>query len=632
MLRNSLKQMLRTPLRTLSFLILIGISGLLLSLGVNLFYISVQTEKQTKGSFTTIGMVKQKPSGTAMKKYWNPVTQDYEARSEKQYGTPVSDSALDIDGLPYIHKPKQQPFYAAYTGSYVVRNTHSEVDESWWGIGASSVIAEMEPFEDCVPDHPVKLHFKKSLYGNITDRMLSWIWFWDYENPSPEPLKAGKTYIMALYMDSSLEYRGILDKEKYKDVSIVWTPWLTNQGSQYQKDGTQIKDEKHKGHFFDEVTDGFYETSEGKRWLNIVKGFEITNYSIPVTPTEATKLLMYFYNGNAGITEGRDITEEEYDSGAKVCLIDNKFAANNQLKPGDKLRLPLYYADYSAPACYYYPYWGEQTISEKIIDADGNLYEVFEENEYEIAGIYQVTGGMQELTGFEAPQNGVVVPAASIENSDADNILNYAPMKDSNTIFQIENGAIDDFWKIWEKNSVDGLEITFQDNGYSELERSFENTRKMSVVLLGAGIGTAFLILIFFCHMFITKQKMRTALERSLGVPRGKCLVSLSGGILLIVLIGVIIGSTAGAMFTDKTSDMLNSKSGYSSAFSANRTAAEEAVLPENILKENHTGILLSLFSGTLIFTAAFATAFIMAESSLKKEPLKLLSGIKQEH
>lgn len=623
--------MIRSPLKTTAFLILIVISGLLLSLGINLFYISARTEEETKGAFTTIGMVKQKPSGAAMEKYWNPATQDYEAHSVEQYDTPISDSALDIDGLPYIHKPEQQPFYAAYTQDYVVRNTHSEVDESWWGIGAQSVIAEMEPFEDCVPDHPVKLHFKKSLYGNITNRMLSWIWFWDYENPSPKPLKAGKTYIMALYMDSSLEYRGILDKKKYKDVSAVWTPWLTNQGSQYKKDGTQIKDEKHKGHFFDEVTDGFYKTSEGKRWLNIVKGFDITNYSIPVTPTNATKLLMYFYNGNAGISEGRDITKDEYASGAKVCLVDSKFAANNRLKPGDKLRLPLYYADYSAPACHYYPYWAEQTLSEKMIDADGNLYSVFEDNEYEIAGIYQVTGGMQDYTGFEAPKNGVVIPAASVEHNNENNILNYMPMKDSNTIFQIENGSIDDFWEIWDKKGIDGLEITFQDNGYSELERSFENTRKMSVVLLSAGIGTTFLILIFFCHMFITKQKVRTALERSLGVPKRKCLLSLSGGVLLIVLIGAIIGSTAGAMFTGKTADMLNSKSGYSSAFSANRAATEEDLLPKDFLKEGRMDVILPFFSGILIFTAAFATAFIMAESNLRKEPLSLLSGINQE-
>lgn len=629
MLKNSIKQMLRTPFRTAAFLVLIGISGLLLSLGCNLFYISARTQEAAKGAFATIGTVRQKPSGAAREKYWNPETNDYEARSVDQYGAAIPDFALDIEGLPYIHKPKHRPFYAAYTGDYVVRNTHSEVDESWWGIGSDSIIAEMEPFEDCVPNRPVKLHFKKSLYGNITDRMLSWIWFWDYQNPNPEPLKAGQTYIMALYMDTYLGYSGMLDK--YEEVSAVWTPWLSNQGSQYRKDGTKLMDENHKDRFFDEVTEGFYETSEGKRWLNIVEGFDITNYSIPVTPTDSTKLLMYFYNGNAGISEGRDITEEEYASGAKVCLVDSKFAANNQLKPGDTLKLPLYYADYSSPACYYYPYWAEQTVTEKMINADGQLYEVFEENEYEIAGIYQVTGGMQDYTGYEAPQNGVIIPAASVKASDEDNILNFSPMKPSNTIFQIKNGTIDDFLAFWEEKGIDGLELTFEDNGYSQLEHCFENTRKMSVILLGAGAGTTLLILVFFCHMFITKQKVRTALERSLGVPKGKCLVSLCGGVLLIVLIGVMIGSIMGAAFTEKAADMSGSKDTYSSAFSANQASAKEPVLPEDFLNENHMDVILPCLSGALNLTAAMLVALIMAAGSLKKEPLELLSGTAQE-
>ena len=68
---------------------------------------------------------------------------------------------------------------------------------------------------------------------------------------------------------------------------------------------------------------------------------------------------------------------------------------------------------------------------------------------------------MQDLTGYEAPQNGVIIPAASVENSDEDNILNFSPMKPSNTIFQIKNGTIDDFLAIWEEKGIDGLELAF---------------------------------------------------------------------------------------------------------------------------------------------------------------------------
>ena len=82
--------------------------------------------------------------------------------------------------------------------------------------------------------------------------------------------------------------------------------------------------------WYDEVTDGFYETERGKRWLALSSYQDYSMRTIPVQPVDGTELLMHFYNGEAQITEGRDITEKEYAEGAKVCLIPEK--------PGDAAR------------------------------------------------------------------------------------------------------------------------------------------------------------------------------------------------------------------------------------------------------------------------------------------------------
>lgn len=631
MMKNSIRQLCRTPVKLILFLVLMMISSLLVTLGANLFYVSEETQKAAEGAFTTIGTVEQKVSSTSMEKYWDLYRQDYTFFSRKMYDAPIPASVLDLDGIPYIHKPKQLPFYGAYKEGYVVRNTHSEVDESWLGIGGDSVIVEVSPFEDCVPDHPVKLHFNKTLYGKITERMLNQVWYWDYTNPDPEPLYAGKTYIIGIYNNITLEYQGLIDKEKYPNVSAVWTPWIDIMGSQYTKDGIKIDDSEHKDVYCSEVTEGFYETREGKRWLNLIEGFKIADYSIPVIPANATNLLMYFYNQDAGIVSGRDITEEEYASGEKMCLVQEEFASNNELEIGDKLQLPLYYADYSDSASFSFPIWSMQTVASKLINAAGELYTPFSDEEYEVVGIYKVYGGTDTYTGFEAAKNGVIIPAASVQDSDENNIIGYAPMKAANTVFQLENGKVDAFWDVWNEENNDDLQITFYDKGYAALEQSFRNTRKMSVILLGAGIGTTALILLFFCHMFITKQKLRTAVERSLGMTKKQCRKSLTGGMVLIAAIGCIAGGGMGALLTGTAAKSLEKTTEYSSMYSAGKAIIEKITESPDVLSSSLVRFIIPLIAAVAVFSTAYVIARIMINGNLKEEPMKLLARMKNE-
>ena len=97
---------------------------------------------------------------------------------------------------------------------------------------------------------------------------------------------------------------------------------------------------------------------------------------------------MHFYNNEAKITEGWDITEKEYKEGAKVCLVPENLAMRLGKELGDTLTLPLYYADYSRSV-------GEASMLgaggcqlSNILNAEGELYEVFDEQEYKIVGIY----------------------------------------------------------------------------------------------------------------------------------------------------------------------------------------------------------------------------------------------------
>lgn len=60
-MKNSLKQMLRTPVKTAFFLILICFAALLMTLGSGIWIKGTKTMAKYEDSFITIGTVRQKP-------------------------------------------------------------------------------------------------------------------------------------------------------------------------------------------------------------------------------------------------------------------------------------------------------------------------------------------------------------------------------------------------------------------------------------------------------------------------------------------------------------------------------------------------------------------------------------------
>ena len=109
--------------------------------------------------------------------------------------------------------------------------------------------------------------------------------------------------------------------------STIYTPAGAIGSYQYSKEGELLPDEA-RHILYEEVTEGFYETEHGKRWLNLAKGYDRPFATVPVTATNSTKLIIPFYNGTTYVNQGEDISKEEYANGDKVCLISSDFGAN----------------------------------------------------------------------------------------------------------------------------------------------------------------------------------------------------------------------------------------------------------------------------------------------------------------
>lgn len=581
-IRNSLLTLLRTPVKTILFFLLLTFTVALVCAGGNLRRLCAANMERFETIFTTIGTVEQRPEKTIEVGEWKADKKDYRYRSRPVYGETVPLSVLDFEGANYISEPEHRAYYASVAGDYKIKE---DIEGMWF-----SMIVEASPVEDCVPSDRVLMEMKKMVYAYYPVSMPTF-YFCDHFEAHPQKLYADKTYIMALTYRPAHQ-RTTAGETEYVPSSGPYSTQTDREGNRLPSDMTGLAVE--------EVTPGFYETKRGKEWLALCEELRLSYEFLPVTATQDLNLIMAFYAKEAHVTEGEVFSEEDYRQGNRVCLVSDGFARRNHIKVGDRLHLALRFADYSTSA---YRGWGEQGLT-----AEGGNYEVFEESDYTIKGIYTALSGARG-DGYLLERNEVFIPTASIQNSDENNIAAFGPMKGYNTSFRIPNGreSIENYKALWEAQNVPYVNISFYDGGFCQLEEGLENMERMSVILLIAGIVSAVSIVIFFCHLFIAKQKKRTAIERSLGLKKRQCVTSLLVGILVISLCGCTAGAFFGQLFAKRAAGEMLKTQEFDRRFSNSGMQAQENVQQITYLLDMDTRV--SAAAGSLVFVFTFAVA-----------------------
>lgn len=628
---NSIRQMLRTPVRTMLFTLLLTFAALLMTLGAGLFVKNERAAAEYEQKFITIGTVSQKPESFVQISEWDAEKKNYQILRKTQYTSYNTPEDLLFPEAQYLAGPEQRAYYASWVPDYVTINEEGSTYDS-------GIVAEFSPTQDCLPGEAVKIEITKVIGGD-PKMEGSVIFLCDHYNPEPEMLSQDKTY--TAYIGTAGFAHGEMYEKAAKESSMLaagtleYVPFPISSRI-YRPDGSRIEDVFGDDSPIFEVTEDFYETAEGNRLLNLAKAMGYFNHTQPVTGTNKTCLLMPFYYGTSYICEGRDISEEEYDQGSKVCLAPRRFTENNQLALGDKITTRFFYTNTRTSAGQDFLLYGGGAIWQ-IIDENGNRFEPFEISEYTVVGIYDTAGGGTDMS-FSPGADELIVPMKSIVSGKEKNLIWCGPMADNTTSFQIPNGTIEEFQKQLARYGLSELEITFYDMGYTQLMAGMENMRNMAVFFLSTGIVLTGLLLFFFSHLFITKQAERTAVERSLGMSRAQCRWSILSGLMLLMLIGSIMGSTCGAFLSQKISSKQTGKVYYDSTYSLGVVNAGETLSTqagssntENLIVADFgTGGIAVVCAVGIILSGAGISLFKM-NKSLEREPMELLSKMQRE-
>lgn len=373
-------------------------------------------------------------------------------------------------------------------------------------------------------------------------------------------------------------------------------------------------------------------------------------------PVTGLQMIPIFQENSAYLSDGREITQEEYDNGALVCLVPEDTLQKNGWKIGDKLSLPLLCSLYGPNAkMISIPRAGDVEAYSNVrypfspIKADGSKYEPFWTAEYEIVGTYGLVQSEMLYTDGEIYPDTILIPKNSVQASDVDNIACYNHLDGKTATFQIENGTIDEFDAALRAAvpETENLVITYNDNGYTEIMESLQSTRSSALLLFAVGLLAAVAILLLLLYFFVVKEKKRTAIERSLGMTSRQCRTSLLAGILALTVLASGLGTAGAAVGLE----LFHKQEQTTAETVSEESTAEESTTEEKVslsedeynpkyslwAKADSTRQQLEVTAQTPAFVfmlvplalvlLVFAFSLLLVNRNLKIEPIYLLSG-----
>ena len=240
-------------------------------------------------------------------------------------------------------------------------------------------------------------------------------------------------------------------------------------------------------------------------WQKAMESVRVNSHSVPVLAVNHLEALADFAAGTTMVTQGRSISQAEYDSGAAVCLVSESLARENGLNVGDVLPLSLYEYDQDLR----YSYIHEYNPRPSCYLPDQGFRQ---ETEYTIIGLYRQSNEWVTTPTSFTP-NSVFVPEKSVTCQTVTG--NYGVW--SSLILQ--NGTIDQMEARLAENELGGA-VTYYDQGYSDIVESLDGYTRVSRTVLLVGLALWAVVLAAYC-VLLPMQESKTALRMwTLGAKR----------------------------------------------------------------------------------------------------------------
>jgi hypothetical protein len=668
-LKICLKKLFRTPAKTFLFLLLLTLTGTLLSLGVSLLISAKNADKNIKESFTTIAI----PDFDRIK----TDAIDTNKKIFKMSKEEIIDSVESINKLYYkvlgqasetkIGNVDLRNSYLAYSKDlstvlfepYTQRRNMLE-----WSLTYNMAVLDLTYGRSRTIRYDKSARWYKP---DVHEDEVVIIWSINdalalhpsYEIPDnietntkpshKEKFEFGKRYLVAGYIKNlKTIYEEVALGAKYIDTINYFRNYSFTRFP-FDTDVNYIPEQVSNDYFISYVEldnnvdiDEFLNSERGAKFKQLIENCQFINQAANVIATDNVSAILQFNQKKAHIVSGREITKEEYENGQNVCIVGWKYAESNNLKTGDEINFSLASANYEYDA-------NQDFVKDSIwfLNTDPFSTTNSKEQSFKIVGIYQAP--KWEISEFMLSPNTIFVPSKSVDSGDFNQDSNISNNKESEHLNQIPTAnysiiipseKLEEFKSEMEQKGIDKY-FLYYDQGYSSVKSVVKVLTQNAMIILSTCFAVWLLILIIFILLYIVKEKKVAGIMLSLGVGTRRTFAHLLISCMLLILPAVIFGgitsnvleSAVSTLSYDMAVNQVMDKS-FNRKFSANANTSYN-ILNENSSRDNENlnsmeslkFNALTLIIGFMQFVFIICLCSVSIYFIIRKNPMELVKS-----
>ena len=378
----------------------------------------------------------------------------------------------------------------------------------------------------------------------------------------------------------------------------------------------------------------FLAAPEQEQWRRTLEEMQITMHSLPLLGTDCLESVYTFQQGSSYLLQGRSFTQQEYRSGARVCVISEAVAQKAGLSVGDSLTISQYeplvnYDEY----CSLMPNGQTSRLLQHLSSVQLNDpfirpylsqygFSTSEES-FTVVGIYRQEDWWDEEGAYAMTPNVIFTTSGALADS--------AYRADAGGVYLsvvLENGMAQEFEQALEGTGLEGRWL-IDDQNYDSVKAGVEQLKQTALILMAACAAGWLVVALFYLILCQGGERRNLGIMISVGAGRGSALRYLWGSGLILAAAGTVLGAALGRVVDRSVLDMVMSVSmeqATSTAMSSGvqvDTALITQTLTESGALSWQGTVLIAAVSVAVLAAAMLVQALVL----VKRRPRKLMEG-----